>query len=274
MRLPGTRAFSHQPSPGWQRFGSTVLRAGRMVSPPGRTVERRRHLGHDWLLVLAGSGIVTCAGVSAVARAGDLVWIDNRRPHRHVADRRDPWDLLWLRCDGCALRQIHRALGLDRDPVARDAAATARLFDRIIACLEKDPVPGPALDARLAAAVAGIIAEIASLHQAHTLDDPAVSRVVAAIAADPVRTWTISAFSRIAGLPPSTFHRRFARATGGTPMEHLRRVRIAQAQELLLADDRPIAVIGREVGFADPFHFSRAFRRCTGLAPRTFRAGG
>lgn len=274
MRLAGTHAFSHQPSPGWQRFGTTVLRAGRMVSPPGRTVERRRHLGHDWLLVLSGSGTVTCAGVSAAAHAGDLVWIDNHRPHRHVADQRDPWDLLWLRCDGPALGQLHRTLGFERDPVAHHAESTAIFLDRIIACLGDPASPGPVRDARLAAAVAGIIAELTALRSHQQDDDPAIARAIAAIAADPAQAWTVNALCHLAGLPASTLHRRFLRATGASPMNHLRRQRIARAQELLLAGDQPIAAIGQEVGFTDPFHFSRAFRRCTGLSPRAFRAGG
>ncbi len=274
MRQPATRAFSHQPSPGWQRFGTTVLRAGRMVSPPGRTVERRRHIGHDWLCVLSGCGVVTCAGTSAVARAGDLVWIDNRRPHRHVADRRDPWDLLWLRCDGAALGQLHRTLGFDRDPVAHHAEETASFFARILVLLDDASSPGPVRDARLAAAIGSIVAELTSLRSQQLDDDQAIARAIAAIAAEPTHAWTVGALCRIAGLPPSTLHRRFLRATGASPMDHLRRLRIARAQELLLADDRAIAAVGQEVGFADPFHFSRAFRRCTGLSPRAFRAGG
>jgi AraC-like DNA-binding protein len=35
--------------------------------------------------------------------------------------------------------------------------------------------------------------------------------------------------------------------------------------------DRAVAEIAAEVGFADPFHFSRAFKRVMGVAPRGYR---
>jgi AraC-like DNA-binding protein len=273
--MPPTQAFSHQPSPGWQRFAYSILRAGRMASSPGRVVERRRHPGHDWLLVLAGSGSVTSCGVTATAEVGDLVWIDNRLPHRHVANRQRPWDLLWLRCDGPGLGVLHRALGIDGDPVISNALPAQRHFTTIIDILADGNGPSPARDALLAAEVAKIIAVITGLRwpQPNRSGDRAIARACVALAADLARTWCNSDFCRLANLPPSTLYRRFRRSTGSSPMDYLRRLRIAEAQSLLLASDQPIAEVAGAVGFTDPFHFSRLFRRYAGLSPRAFRLG-
>jgi AraC-like DNA-binding protein len=45
-----------------------------------------------------------------------------------------------------------------------------------------------------------------------------------------------------------------------------------EARELLLSGTLPIAEVGRAVGLADPYHFSKLFRRYVGLSPREFRA--
>ncbi|MEO8527556.1 MAG: helix-turn-helix domain-containing protein [Pseudolysinimonas sp.] len=58
-----------------------------------------------------------------------------------------------------------------------------------------------------------------------------------------------------------------------TPAEHLRRLRLRRAVELL-ADPRPsIAQVAERSGFADPTTFTRAFHREFGMLPREFRHG-
>ena len=44
------------------------------------------------------------------------------------------------------------------------------------------------------------------------------------------------------------------------------------ARELLLSTTLTVTEIGQRVGIADPYHFSKLFRRHTGTSPREFRA--
>ena len=46
---------------------------------------------------------------------------------------------------------------------------------------------------------------------------------------------------------------------------------LKEARELLLSSTMPIAEVGKTVGQADPYHFSKLFRRYVGLPPREFR---
>jgi len=46
---------------------------------------------------------------------------------------------------------------------------------------------------------------------------------------------------------------------------------LQEARELLLSTTLPIAEVGKAVGLPDPYHFSKLFRRHTGLAPREYR---
>ncbi|MBI2192523.1 MAG: helix-turn-helix domain-containing protein [Planctomycetes bacterium] len=67
------------------------------------------------------------------------------------------------------------------------------------------------------------------------------------------------------------FHVVFKEATGLAPMEYLRRLRIREAQSLLLRTDLSIEEVGRKVGYSDPFHFSRAFKAASGQSPSGYR---
>lgn len=74
-----------------------------------------------------------------------------------------------------------------------------------------------------------------------------------------------------AGLARATFNRRFARATGHTPIDYLQRLRVEKAKALLEETDQPIEDIGWQVGYAEPAAFRRVFRKITRFAPGEYR---
>jgi AraC-like DNA-binding protein len=73
------------------------------------------------------------------------------------------------------------------------------------------------------------------------------------------------------GLPRRTFQRRLA-AHGVTFERLAESVVFAQARTKLDATQQAITDIALELGYSDPAHFSRAFRRWTGETPRHWRS--
>ena len=74
-----------------------------------------------------------------------------------------------------------------------------------------------------------------------------------------------------AGLERRTFLRRFANATGMTPIKYCRAVRIARARELLECGNTPQKEIAESLGYEDVASFARVFRKVTGSAPGDYR---
>jgi AraC-like DNA-binding protein len=68
--------------------------------------------------------------------------------------------------------------------------------------------------------------------------------------------------------------RLFRRYGARSPYQTLLLLKMTRAASLLL--DRALLVrqVGAEVGFEDPYHFSKAFKRVYGLSPGAFRARG
>jgi transcriptional regulator GlxA family with amidase domain len=75
-----------------------------------------------------------------------------------------------------------------------------------------------------------------------------------------------------AGLGETAFRALVHELTGRSPRAHLENLRLERAARLLAESTQPVATIASEAGYADPFHFSRAFRRRFGTAPRAYRA--
>ena len=63
----------------------------------------------------------------------------------------------------------------------------------------------------------------------------------------------------------------FKQATGTTILEFLNHIRIRHAAACFRYNDVPIAVIAQYVGFVTPVHFTRVFKKLTGISPSRFR---
>lgn len=72
-------------------------------------------------------------------------------------------------------------------------------------------------------------------------------------------------------LAERTFKRRFAGATGLTPIAYVQRLRIEDAKRRLERSDVPVDEISWRVGYEDPAFFRRLFKRVTGMAPGAYR---
>jgi AraC-like DNA-binding protein len=65
--------------------------------------------------------------------------------------------------------------------------------------------------------------------------------------------------------------RLFRRFDHQSPYQFLLRLKMNRAAEQLHQQGRLIKQISEELGFADPFHFSRVFKKVLGVAPNEFR---
>ncbi|MBM3858327.1 MAG: AraC family transcriptional regulator [Verrucomicrobia bacterium] len=82
---------------------------------------------------------------------------------------------------------------------------------------------------------------------------------------------SIAALAAESGLSRSQLDRCFRRLFRTTPRDYLLRLRINAASRLLAETNRKTTDIALEVGFYDHAHFSRTFRKLTGVTPAAYR---
>jgi transcriptional regulator GlxA family with amidase domain len=85
------------------------------------------------------------------------------------------------------------------------------------------------------------------------------------------RDISLPSMASVAGLERRTFLRRFADATGMTPIEYCRAVRMARARELLASGNIPQKTIAQSLGYKDVASFARVFRKIMGFPPGEYR---
>lgn len=87
-------------------------------------------------------------------------------------------------------------------------------------------------------------------------------------------TLSLHAVADHIGLSASYFSSIFSREVGETFVEHLTKIRIERAKELLRSTNMYLYEIAEAVGYNDPHYFSTAFKRVTGHSPSHYRKPG
>ena len=85
---------------------------------------------------------------------------------------------------------------------------------------------------------------------------------------------SLAEISEYLGVSPSHFCYQFARETGQTFKEYLTKVRMEEARKLLVDTNLKVYEVSERVGYLNPEHFSRVFKRYTGLTPNTCNQAG
>jgi AraC family transcriptional regulator len=83
---------------------------------------------------------------------------------------------------------------------------------------------------------------------------------------------SLSQLAAIAGMSPHYFSELFKQSTGRAPHQYVLLRRIERAKEKLRDPKRSIIDAGLDVGFENPSHFARVFRKLEGTTPSKYRA--
>jgi AraC-like DNA-binding protein len=104
------------------------------------------------------------------------------------------------------------------------------------------------------------------------LHDPLVARTLSLLHGAPARRWTLEGLAAQAGTSRSVLAERFADVVGQPPMQYLTQWRMQLATRLLAEPGaRKVAAVAEAVGYESEAAFSRAFKKCVGIAPAAWR---
>jgi len=98
-----------------------------------------------------------------------------------------------------------------------------------------------------------------------------IQRAIGFIEENIHRDLALEEVARQVNLSPCYFSRLFKKLTGENFVDHLTRIRLAEARTMLLNTALPVTEIARRVGYRDARYFGQVFKRQEGCTPTAFR---
>ncbi|MEM6333017.1 MAG: AraC family transcriptional regulator [Planctomycetota bacterium] len=243
-------------------------------------VTRPRGIDEDILILCVdGRGWVAIGQDEHELEPGVATVIPAGQPHAYGARSDAPWSIYWAHGVGQDMPLYREAIR--SGPVRLDAAAQRKAIWLFLDMLRAYS-DGYTLDTALCGAHAlrhllGLLA-CASQHRPRpTQRNSGASPEARAIRFMSDRLHhrlTLPQIAAVARLSPSRFAHRFRDRTGFPPMLYLTRLRIQRACDLLATQQGTVGDVASRVGYDDPAHFSRVFKRTVGVAPSTYRQPG
>lgn len=230
---------------------------------------RDRYLLH---LVTSGKGSFTILGKTYSVGAGEFFFIPPDTLNYYEADALEPWSYTWLGMKGELLPAFFERLGISAEnPVGK---FPPELHD-IVMEIQKDMAAGVSASV---AAVGHCYLFLNCLEKGlnrpdSTLHRPSanVERAITLIDERLHKTVSVATLAQELGIDRSYLCSIFKRELGCSPQQYILQRKIEKAKYFLSSTSENIKYIAISLGYDDPFVFSRAFKKGTGISPSQWR---
>ncbi|RUO58631.1 helix-turn-helix transcriptional regulator [Pseudidiomarina insulisalsae] len=258
------------------------LAYGHYLEAHGHRVNRARHT--DYLLIFCHRGrghyrIQTPQGnVQGSLQAGQLLLLPAGMAHAYEADAQQPWSIYWVHYSGQAAPQSMDFLGLqgaEHEP--GQFVLTLHHWQSLLPVVtdllnlqhQRWQRQRAVLAATLLQHLVAQLPELATAaHQAHDFDLLALERFMQD---NSHRDLDLADLAEVAGLSRFHFAKKFKAVTGTSPMRYFNQLKIRLACEQLDTSTDTVRTIAQNLGFDDPYYFSRLFKKVMGVAPSDYR---
>jgi len=102
--------------------------------------------------------------------------------------------------------------------------------------------------------------------------NPKVRVAIAFVADNFHRDIYVAEVTHLVGLSRSRFCHLFKSEVGMPLIQYLKKARMEKARKILQTSSAPVKAVAAEVGYNDPTHFEREFKKAYGSTPLQYRA--
>lgn len=238
---------------------------------------RERKEGADACILIyctQGEGYIHVGGKVYTIHRQEAFCIPIHERHRYYASQTDPWSILWVHFKGENVRYFP----LDQPKVVKVASQAAdnrimTLFQILFRVLRRNYTQGNFI--YISQVLSLILSEIYFREQGDGTgkQNRHITDMVHYMYRHLDRPLDLTTLEKEFHLSRSYINTVFKKYAGRSPIDFFLNIKMQEACKLLRSTKRTVQEIGAELGYEDPFYFSRAFRKVMGVSPRKYRDG-
>ena len=249
----------------WRNWSSPDICVDLSHYSAGCTIPMHGHVNAFFCFVLAGTTEECASGRREALRPGSLVYHPTGFEHSgqwHEKGRCMHIEFSPRFCEGADRFRLSDPISLSLGERARNV--TRRIHDEL---LHIDSASRIALEGLVLLLLAETIREANSESRVSRW----LRRVRDRLQDEFIIVPSLSQIAADVGVHPTYLASSFQQHFGVSIGEFIRLRRIDRAREILSHSDRPLSEVALQLGFSDQSHFSRTFKKQTGLSPLEYR---
>jgi len=260
-------------SPGMD--GLMLSGCGHYIHAAGHYWKRKGLDEGVYIYCVKGRGYYKRGSKEYEVNPGEVLYCPPRTHQEYWADSKDPWTIYWIHVFGRQLDSIAAQIGFsDSGPVLEIGIHSEitdsfhNLFDAIKGvntniyrffiqtCIYR---------------TLGLFAVNALLVRPENRLPDEISAAIKYMERSLDKQLTIDEIADYAGISSFHFCRLFKKYTGATLISYFNRLKIQKACAMIAGSNIKIKEIANELGYNDPYYFSRVFKKLTGYSPEYYR---
>ena len=258
--------FTHGEIRRWRRVPGLVL--AEVQYAPHQQVPVHAHPNARFVLVLRGSIVETTGSIRLTHAAQTLLFRSAREPHAYRIGSAGAVCLI-VDTDAAWLERASGEAPLLTDSTVLQGGLVLHLAQRLYGEFRsRDEVSRLAIEALALGVLAEASRRVARAAGAHP---PWLVRARAFVDAHFTERLGLATVAALVGVHPVHLARTFRRTYHTTFGAYIRTARLEFATRELTATRLPLSEIAMAAGFCDQSHFSRLFKRHTGMSPQEYR---
>ncbi len=262
----------HFPEPS-VRYPFYVEQCGLQSCSPSYHITRTLETSNVYVAeyIISGKGTLVLNGLEYHPEAGDFYLLQPGTPHEYYTDPEDPWVKIYVNCYGALCENLVRAYGLSNTVVVQGCDVFHTLEELYqYACEER---PTSEVMAHCAGKFTELLALVSSmrLQGKRSTDSEEVNLLCDYMDQNTHRMISIAELCHLIYRSPDYTIKLFKREIGSTPYDYQLMQKMNICKRLLCTTGSSISRIGPTLGYDDPQHFSKLFRKKCGMSPREYR---
>ena len=225
--------------------------------------------------VLSGQGYFYMNNRKYTLKAGQCFFIPPVTSSLYKAEPSNPWTYIWICFNGENAPTLCEHCHLTGETPVQQLDSVLPYRETILEMMSH-PQLTPSGEAYIQSGLYRIIALLEEeFHACYTTmesnDNFYITQAVDYIKKSPLQDITVTDVADYLHISRSHLYGLFKKHLGTTPQAFLTSAKIINARDLLTITDIPVSSVAISCGYQNPFAFSRAFKKETGMTPREYR---
>lgn len=245
--------------------------------PRASNHDRERKTGcpqYILLYCIEGTGSITLQGENYLLKVNDFFIIPRNTPHHYQSSLSNPWSIYWIHFEGKHGDLLYNRLIKESNPQTFSLPYEEKrieLFDMIFNILENS------FEQRNLELVNLNLLQFLSTFIYHKEMFPShyevdfIHKSIRFMKNNLNSNYTLQELAGELNISASHYSDLFKKKTGSSPIQFFNQLKIHKACQYLYFTDISIKELCINLGFIDPYYFSRLFKKLMGIAPVKYR---